>query len=651
MNCNMENYNSLFEIKNKVLTSYYDKYQTKMKNLIWVFTLLTLNSSFAQRSEEILPKDAVTVISLNNIALLQKVSMDELISYDFMAELQSELFDGSTQGKTLKDSGIDFNQKMNIFYGKNEKFELSGFTFGISDKNKLFTVFDDFDRVEGKIKGVEYYNNYFNHLMIKGNSALLIRVDANQENLSSITDSIWYARGFESPFSDEMYDENGDLILDENPTEPILDDEGSELDSLALEDPTGTEITDDLTKNYYELRDSLETEIATNQLLIIADELFIKNIHLKGVDARFANQLTHSSDGIFYLDNARSIKNSDRLSYFKLVFPDLYANLDQLYSGNVILGDINLNASSIDIDVQANYGEGLGTIYQQLNSTKFDKSILKYIPKDNSGYFTYTIDLKKGYERAYDIIVPILEKEKNPQISANLLLLELIHEYVNTDAVFNTYKGNMFGTFNGVKRVKTKRIDFIYDEQTFEYQEKEIESEEDMPIFTLGFSTARPDIPEKVLRHFARMTSQFKNMGAYWKIEDAVLNSVPVYIINKNGLFIVTNDEDLALNHSNGYGAEAMKLKDAKKAKESGSLYAFLDLGKALNKLPKTMFTTKQNDVLESMRGKSGVLEIQSSETTKNNTKYTINYRFDGKYDNAGKYLLDLLNSAYVISK
>src|SRR3989338_4617774 len=116
-----------------------------MKSTCLAIFLACFIHGFGQLSEDIIPKDAVTVFSLNNISILQKVSMDELVSYDFIAELQSELFDGSTQGKTLKDSGIDFNQKMNIFYGKNTKFEISGFTFGITDKNQLFRVFDDFD--------------------------------------------------------------------------------------------------------------------------------------------------------------------------------------------------------------------------------------------------------------------------------------------------------------------------------------------------------------------------------------------------------------------------------------------------------------------------------------------------------------------------
>jgi len=149
----------------------------------------------------------------------------------------------------------------------------------------------------------------------------------------------------------------------------------------------------------------------------------------------------------------------------------------------------------------------------------------------------------------------------------------------------------------------------------------------------------------------ARLTSQFRNMGEYWVVEDAVLNSLPLYIINKNGLFILTNDEDLAKNHSNGYGAKSLSAKAAKKAKKSGSMYGYLNWGDVLDHLPKEMFSSEENELLDSMRGKTGVLELTSSKTTKAKTTYNVTYRFDGKYDNGGKYLLDLVNSAYILSK
>jgi hypothetical protein len=598
---------------------------------------------FAQKSEDIIPQDAVIVFSLNNMSLLHKVPMDDLVSYDFMTELQSELFDGSTQGKTLKDSGIDFNQKLNIFYGRNPYFELSGFTFGINDKNKLFDVFDDFDRKESLVPGTEYYNNYFNHLIIKGNNALLIRVDSDQDKLSEITDSIWTARGFELPWVNEFDDQ----FMDED---SINNGEYSDEDVSYEPLPEADSVSNDIYQNYYELRDSLEYEFSHQRLQLIVEEIFLKNQNLKAMYPRFAAQLTHTSDGIFYSDNSRNVKNSESFFSLQSLFPSLYNDINKLYTGNIMLGDIVLNEKSVDLKIEANYGEELGSIYKQLNSAKFDKNVLKYIPQSNAGFFTYQIDLNEGYKRAYDVIIPMLDEVEDLRVSTNVLTIELFHDFVNTDELFNTYKGSMFGTFNGIKHVKTKRIEFSYDEETFEYLEKEIEGEEDMPIFTLGFSTARPDVPAKILRHLARITSQFKDMGDYWVYEDAILNSVPMYMINKNGLFIFTNDEDLAKNHSNGYGAASLTSKQAKNAMKSGSIYSYVNLGETVDRIPEAMLDESKFNFITSLKGKKGELELISSKTTTQKTTYDLTYRFDTNLENAGKYLLDLVNTAYLLS-
>ncbi len=622
-----------------------------MKRFLIVSLIVNASFAIAQKSEDYIPKEAVTVFSLNNINILQKVSMDELVSYDFMTALQSELFDGSTEGKTLKDAGIDFNQKMNIFYGKNKDFEISGFTFGISNREQLFTVFDDFDRKESAIPNTEYYNNYFNHLMIRGDIGLLIRVDADQERLSEITDSIWLERGFELPyiyenseFFDEEY-ETYDNPLDQNE----MNQEGNNAADMEEEIVVSEE--DEMIKNYYELRDSLETELSLKYLHRIFYDIYDKGKNLKAADARLAEQLTHQTDGIFYLDNSRSVKNNNSLWYFQTMFPELYRDLNSLYNGNVMLGDIFLRENSVDMTLVAHYGDALGTIYQNLNNSRFDKQVLKYIPKNNSGFFTYNIDLKEGYENAYDIIIPILSEEKSPRISANVLVLELLNEFVDTDELFKAYKGSMFGTFNGIKRVKTKRIEFNYDENTFEYTEQEIEAEEDMPIFTIGFSTGKPEIPEKILRHLSRLTSQFHVMDNYWVFEDAILNSVPLYMINKNGLFIFTNDEDLAKNYSNGYGKNRLKGKAARMARKSGSVYAYSNLGEVIDKIPEQLLYEQGMEFVRSMRGKKGEMEISSSKTSKQKTTYDIQIRFDETYTNGGKYLLDIINSAYNLSK
>ena len=604
--------------------------------------------SFGQSSDDLIPKEAVTVLGINNTSLLKKISMDSLIQYEFMEEVQAEMFDGSADNKTLKDAGFDFGQKLHVFNGKTSNYEVSGFSFGISNLKDLLLVFDDFDKVKSPINGIDYYNSYFNHLIIKGNSGLVLRVDPSYEKIKHVTDSIWIKRGNGYFFDDK--DKKAENEGDDEAEEPIgkiLKDGELEADDSEVK----LNAKDLINKTYWELKDSVTNILQVNYLQNILVEIFEKNIHLKSQDSKFETQLTHESEGIFYMDNSRNLQNAKGLWYFQTMFPELFKDIKTLYSGNIVVGDIYLKENSIEFKLQANYGENLGKIYAKLNSTKFDKNVLRYIHEDCAGFFTYNINLKEGYRQAYDIIIPLLSKQKDPRVTSNVLKAELLNEFVNLDALFDTYQGSMFGTFNGVKKVKTKRIEFTYDEKTFEYSEKEIIGEEEMPMFTVGFSTGRADIPEKILNYMGKMTTRFKKTDNYWKIDDAIFNSIPVYVINRNGLLVITNDESLAIEHLDGYGKDAISGKKAKNAKKSKFMYSYFNVGEVLSKIPKQVFTVKQNKVLDSMRGKEGYIEMTTLKTSSSYTDFEINYYFQGKYTDSGKYLLDLINSAFILAK
>jgi hypothetical protein len=619
-----------------------------MKNISLLVICFFNLISFGQTSDDLIPKEAVTVLGINNTSLLKKISMDSLIQYEFMEEVQSEMFDGSADNKTLKDAGFDFGQKLHVFNGKTSNYEVSGFSFGISNLKDLLLVFDDFDKVKSPINGIDYYNSYFNHLIIRGKSGLVLRVDPSYEKIKHVTDSIWIKRGNGYFFDDKdkKEDNEGDEEAEE-PISKILKNGELEADDSEVK----LNAKDLINKTYWELKDSVTNDLQVKYLQNILVEIFEKNIHLKSQDSKFATQLNHESEGIFYMDNSRNLQNAKGLWYFQTMFPELFKDIKTLYSGNIVVGDIYLKDNSIEFKLQANYGEDLGKIYAKLNSTKFDKNVLRYIHEDCAGFFTYNINLKEGYRQAYDIIIPLLSKQKDPRVTSNVLKAELLNEFVNLDALFDTYQGSMFGTFNGVKKVKTKRIEFSYDEKTFEYSEKEIIGEEEMPMFTVGFSTGRADIPEKILNYMGKMTTRFKKTDNYWKIDDAIFNSIPVYVINRNGLLVITNDESLAIENLDGYGNKSLSGKKAKNAKKSKFMYSYFNIGEVLSKIPKQVFTTKQNKVLDSMRGKEGYIEMTTLKTSSSYTDFEINYYFQGKYTDSGKYLLDLINSAFILAK
>ena len=192
-----------------------------MKLLITTTFLVAFGSVFAQKSENLLPKDAVSVFSIDNVNLLQKISLDDLVKYEFMEEVQQELFDGSTSGKTLKDAGIDFEQRINFFQGSGKRFRITGFTFGIENRDQLFEVFDDFHAIESDYSGVDFYESYFNRIAIRGNSAVLFRVQGHSDHVERVTDSIWYARGNDYPWYEYQYDE---MILESlQPEDAVFD--------------------------------------------------------------------------------------------------------------------------------------------------------------------------------------------------------------------------------------------------------------------------------------------------------------------------------------------------------------------------------------------------------------------------------------------
>ena len=604
------------------------------KIFLLAFTLLLCFIGYTQQSENIVPKEASTVFSINNINLLKKISLNELVKYDFMEEIHQELFDGSTEGKTLKDAGMDFDQRLNIFYGKNDQLEVSGFSFGVSNKLALFEVFDDFE-ADGLISSsVEKYSSFFNTLIIENNAALLIRVEPRDQYVTDVTDSIWYARGNENPFGTSL-----ELDLLQEPEEFYEDD----MHKLYNSDF-------DLEKNYWEIRDSILYDLQVKNLEDVLTDLFLNKNSLYSEDPRFAKQVSRSSEGVFYLDNSRNITNEQGLWYFQTMYPIMNDDLKELYKENIMLGDLSIDSNEINFTVNANYGQELGSIYSEMNNNKINKKFLKYIPDNSPAYIVYNIDLKKAYEKAYDIVLPILKSQKNVEMVMNIMAIQLLDQLVDKKSFFGAYKGGMFASFNGVEKVKVNQVEYVYDEENFDYSEIEIESDEEIPVFTIGFASQRPDLFEMILEDLSRLSSRIQKKEGYWVVEDAILDATPVYLICNKNTFIISNNRMLVESNLEGYGAKSLSGKKIKRLKKSGVLYASVDLDETFQKIPFDFLDERQKNVIDRMKGKSGRIELTSGNSELDHTKYKMTYSFEQGGD-SGKQFLDIINSLYIFSK
>jgi hypothetical protein len=577
------------------------------------------------------------------MSLLKKISMDDLVQYEFMEEVQSELFNGSTNGKTIKDAGFDFEQRINAFFGQTHQYDISGFTFGISDEKKLLQIFDNFDLIPSLIPSVKTYRNDLNYLFISGQAALIIRIEPKTELVKQITDSIWLESGYGFYIPDDNW---GVDSLAQGDFDDVVGDEITDSSFFNTDNITDV---DELNKNYWELRDSVRYEYQQLFIKQISTELFVEKHSLYSDYPEFRTQVNKLVDGTFYLDNSRNLTNNKGIWQFQTIFPALFSDAQALYEGNLVTGELNIVENKIIVDARSVYGEKLGDIYSSIAKAKFNKSFTKYIHKDALAYLTYNIDLKKGYHTSFDVVMDLIKNEDNQKVLSNILFAEIINEFVDIDNVFEVYQGSMFASLNGYKKIKVSRIDYSYNEETFEYSETEVEEEQDVPNVTVGLKTNKPDFLKRIARLLSKTQPDIIQHEGYYEIQNAVLNTIPAYFAIVGDLVLLSVDENLFTTHANGY-AKSEQIK-ASKLKKSKLMYINLDLDNALKKLPREVLSERQNEILGSLVDKTGVLEFKTIKTSKKEATFQINYSLNENIENNGKYLLDLVNSLFMLTK
>jgi hypothetical protein len=613
--------------------------------------LLVFSASYSQESENLIPTSASTVFSINNINLLNKISIDDLVTYDFMDELHQELFDGSTAGKTMKDAGIDFDQRLNIFYGKDRIYEVTGFSFGVSDKLALFEVFDDFEFSEHLSNGSERYNSLFNTLILKGTSAVLLRLQPTDEYLVRMTDSLNYYEWDTENLDDfNEYLDSQDEVFEEAVVEEVYIMSPSDSIALVYDAIEREELIHSDKKSYWEIRDSIAYVLQFEGMNALIEDLIISENSLATIDERFRVQLDKDSEGIFFIDNSRNFSNQGGLWYFQTMYPIMNDDLKELYAENHMTGSLHLDSNEVYFDLTANYGDQLGAIYTEMNNNPLNKDFIKYIPDDAPAYFVYNVDLRKAYDKAYDILLPMLKDNKDNKMVMNLLAIQLLDKLVDKKALFGAYQGGIFGTFNGVQKVMTKQIEYQYDEDNFDYSEIETETEEDIPVFTLGFASERTDLCEMVLQDLSRLTSRIEKKEGYWLVKDAILESAPLYIVCNPKVLLISNDEQFITSHLTGYGKFKLSKKKIKKIKKAGVLYAKMDLGESLNQFPQAFLDSKQKKVLNNLKNNSGSIELSSKDSELSHTLYGLRYSFESTSSKANQFL-DMINTLYILSK
>ncbi|MDG1842212.1 MAG: hypothetical protein P8I93_07680, partial [Crocinitomicaceae bacterium] len=407
---------------------------SKLEFKITLLFLWIASSFISQSPQALIPKDALVVFSIHDFSKIEDLSLNELMSYPFMSELEQEQYDGSTEGKSIKGSGIDMDQKMSVFSGKNNKFSISGVTFGIKNKKELFNVFDDFKKDKSNFQDFEFYSSYFNNLFISNTTALLFRLECNEKEINRITDSIWADNNnYSSDFSDKILEEVDVFEQIEETTD------GSDFEKENLNEV----VYSDEKKGYLELRDSVQYAMHEIYEEKVLHELLINKENLINRDSDFKKQINKTTDGSIYFDNSRNAMGFwNKYNLTKSAI----GQIGSLYNNNKTLGDLTFSENGLKLKFTSLYTEEMGAIYSELNKTSLNNEIRKYIPKNIPSFFIYKINLNAAYEKALEVLMPIFRNQNDGEATKAVMMFDILNAFIDKETLFKTYQGSLFMT-------------------------------------------------------------------------------------------------------------------------------------------------------------------------------------------------------------
>jgi hypothetical protein len=355
----------------------------------------------------------------------------------------------------------------------------------------------------------------------------------------------------------------------------------------------------------------------------------------------FKNTMSVASDASFYLDPSKMNDYNDDLFRYNPML-----GYSRQLSNNVWQSaHMNMTKEGMNIEWLTHGDEKVMQVTKAAMNKNFNEDLIKYIPSYSQGVAAYNMNMLGAYEEIKKLYMPVLDKSEKPEYLLASAIWSTIDEIVDESAVAELYGANMILSYNGMKEMTLVKTTYDYDEETFEYTDREEEYQDLIPIMTWAISTEKAYLLEKYMKAACAYADEeiVKHKG-YYEIKKGPMGGTPFYVVVKEAMIIVTNDKSLVQDHLNGYDKSIDK-EIARSIKETKLVYANMDMEQMPDDL--MTFSANKNDreFIEAMKDKTGKMELKMAEVTDDYQKMTATFRYSKNYKNGMFYLLDIIDT------
>ncbi len=609
-----------------------------MKHLsLLLFSFIISSISFSQAVQNI-PSTAYMVFSADLGRITKSMSISEMDDYDFIQKLVRE-FSGSNQEKvSLNDLGINYRGKIAVYTGTHDAYEFVGTSVDLKD-NALFISNEEIRReFTTEIKSKGYSETERSIGFIHKKTFTRVEFDWNKRYFRKITDSIFDANKWERPYS--YYYDYEDAVEAPMLIEEAVEEVEAESYDETIEKEIVEEEEESMEEKYSRIMDSVKRAEKTR----LKKDFFKTSTDGNGLlksNENFKSTMSVASDGSMYLDPSKM--NDYRDDIFR--YNPMLGYVRQ-FSNNVWQSaHMNMTKEGMNIEWLTHGDEKVMQVTKSAMDKNFNEELIKYIPSYSQGVAAYNMNMLGAYEEIKKLYMPVLDKSEKPEYLLASAIWSTIDEIVDESAVAEVYGANMILSYNGMKEMTLVKTTYDYDEETFEYTDREEEYQDLIPIMTWAISTKKAYLLEKYMKAACAFADEeiAKHKG-YYEIKKGPMGGTPFYVAVKESMIIVTNDKSLVQDHLNGYDKNIDK-ELMRSIKETKLVYANMDMEQMPNDMMTFSANNSDREFIEALKDKTGEIELKMAEVTDEYQKMTASFRYSKNYKNGMFYLLDVIDT------
>jgi|GEM_PF-5379848 len=599
-----------------------------MKKSILLLIALPFASFAQQTSKDLIPSSAFVAVGINSPVILKSASVEEIQRYEFMNEVMKDFFGEKYAGKNLEDIGVDFSQSMYFFYGLDSVVNYFGACFKANDIKTIekWSRLDEKESEKSKQAGWIIKQDRYNYFLTKGDLVILLNI---HPDYGVVFDKVDELVGTEPEYP-QVWEDNGygDTIL----TYDYGDDA--------------------IQQKYWERRDKVEDslrKIYTDiQLKRIITDLNTGKTLIKS-SATFSKLSLAPNATFIYYDLEKTIRSIAPNTIQKELGNGAYDYLMSLYEKYEMNFTTQINEKSLSATLDATYNKKMGEMLTSILDQKPNEKLMAVIPPKAIGTMVFNFNMEHAFDEANNFSSDLLNEKVRSSGMMGLAYAtwKIATEFIDKDKLFATFKGNIFATFNGLKKVEYTAIESNWDEETYEYSDTEVVRTDDFPVFAFGFATDRPEVLEKIISLVKKTADvDIEGTDGNYVIKKAIVHALDLYIVNRNGVLVITNDEAYRNNLINGT-TEKLSPEKLAEITAAGNAYIEFDFHRFFPILDSVDgVEASDRQLFAKLSELMGVLKAKTTLVSKNEMKVGYNYTFE-QDKNGLQHILNVINTIY----